>query len=400
MVLLGDGQGAFSRGAKPFAMPGGYWGSGGFVGDFDGDGHADLAVMSSAAATKPLVAFGSSGGFESPMLEIDADTLVGRVFLGSSSSQALIALKGDDVQLVTISSRRSVAASSVYHRPAGARVLVVRSRANASTHIPVVATNGIRLVTRAAEGWQENVLEPISVFGDGASGIASADLDGDGRADFVISGSSRVYFARSDGSYHAQQLQTVISSVDSITPADFDGDGMPDLVVTARGNFGLPGTVQVLRNAGGSFQPYATAMSGAPFRNDVVVDDVDGDGLPDVVIPSFDGAEVLNGICVTPRIRVAAVPADPTEGGHVTLLIHAVSPKPSGGSVIISEGGTVLGMPLSAFPLSMRSWKSPPLTPGTHTFRIDYDEQYGGSSQTEVVITTKPAIPRRRAARR
>lgn len=403
MVLFGDGHGAFPRSAKPFVMPAQYSGSRGFVGDFDGDGRADLAVTSSAATIKPIVAFGFSDGFESAALQIDADSLAGRVFLGSSSSQGIITLKGDDVQLVTISSGRNITASTIYHRPTGAGILVVRSDANASPRIAVVTANDIRLVTRAGAGWQESVLVTSSSYNP-TSGIGSADLDGDGRADFIIWGSStQVFFARSDGSYRTQGLQTAIGFVDSITPADFDGDGIPDMVVTTRGNFGSPGTVQVLRNADGSFQPYATAMSGAPFRNGVVVDDVDGDSRPDVVIPSFDGAEVLNNICVTPRVRVAALPANPSEGGHVTLVVHALSTDAFAiGLVTISESGTVLArqQPHLAYDLATMSWTSPPLTPGTHTFRIDYDDQFGGSSHIEVVVTTKPAISRHRATRR
>ncbi len=401
MVLFGDGHGAFSRAAKPFAMPAAYWGRGGFAGDFDGDGHADLAVFSSAAGTKPVVAFGSSAGFESPTLMIDADSLVGHVFIGSPSSQALLALRGDDVQLVTISSDRRVTASTIYHRPAGATILVVRSEPNAPAQFAVVtltsASTDIRLVTRGTEGWHESMLIAFS-YNNPMAGIASADLDGDGRADFIIlggDGRANLLFAKNDGSYRLQYLATV-SSVDFVTPADFDGDGVPDLIVTARGNFGSPGIVQVLRNAGGSFQPYATSMSGAPFTNDVVVDDIDGDGQPDVIIPTFDGAEVLNSICVTPRIGVAAVPEHPTEGGHVTLLIQALTPGMGGGNITISEGGSVLGE-LSSYPPSLRSWISPPLTPGTHTFRIDYVDYYGGSSHTEIVVTTM--APRHRAAR-
>ncbi|HEX3578921.1 MAG TPA: FG-GAP-like repeat-containing protein [Thermoanaerobaculia bacterium] len=402
MVLFGDGHGAFARAAKPFVMPARYSGSRGFVGDFDGDGRADLAVTSSSITTQPIIAFGSSDGFETPSLEIPADSLLGRISLGSPATQGLIALKGDDVLLVTISSGRNVTASTIYHRPSGAGILVVRSDANAPPRIAVVTANDIRLVSRVAGSWQESVLVAGSYTG--TSGIASADFDGDGRADFVIwDSSAEVFLARSDGSYRTQGLQTAIGFIDSITPADFDGDGTPDLVVTTRGNFGAPGIVQVLRNAGGSFQPYATAMSGAPFRNGVVVDDVDGDGRPDVMIPSFDGPEVLRNICVTPRIRVAAVPANPSDGGHVTLVIHALSTDAFAiGVITISEGQTVLArqQPDLAYDLATVSWTSAALTPGTHTFRIDYNDQFGGSSQTEVVVTTKPAIPKHRAARR
>ena len=404
MVLFGDGRGGFQRSAKSFVLPSRYSTSRSFAGDFDGDGHADLAITSTSSGSgsaKPILAFGSSDGFSSPTLEIDADLLLGRVFLGSPSTPALIALKGDDVQLVTISSGRNVTASTIYHRPTGADIFVVHSAATAPAQIAVVATDGIRLVTRASDGWHESVLALSSAYRGSTSGIASADLDGDGRADFVVwSLPTQALFAGSDGSYRRQGLATVGAFIDSVTPIDFDRDGLPDLVVTARGNFGYPGTVQVLHNTGGgNFQPYATATSAAPFRTGVVVDDIDGDGWPDLVIPSFDGAEVLKNICATPRIHVASLPADPTEGSRVTLVIHAISTDALAvGSITISEGSKTL---LTQQPgdFATVAWVSPALSPGTHTFRVEYQDQYFGSSLTDVVITTRPPIPRRRAAR-
>ncbi|MCU1347395.1 MAG: hypothetical protein JWO56_425, partial [Acidobacteria bacterium] len=398
MIVFGDGRGGFRRAARPFVLSSQY--SRSFAGDFDGDGRADLAVSTNGGASaKPILAFGSADGFSSPPLEIDADVFLGRVFLGPSSPPALIASKGDDVQLVTISSGHSVTASTIYHRPAGATIFVVHSAATLPAQIAVVATDGIRLVTRGPDGWRESVLA-VPFYSGGISGIASADLNGDGRPDFVVWGlTTQVLFAASDGSYRAQGLNTIGAFVDSVTPVDFDRDGLSDLVVTARGNFGYSGTAQVLRNTGGNFQPYATATTAAPFRAGVVVDDVDADGWPDLIIPSFDGAEVLKNICATPRIRVAAVPTDPVQGSRVTLVVHAISTDAFAiGLITISEGGRVLAsqQPYLAYDLATFAWTSPPLTAGTHRFRIEYNDYYGGSSQTEVVVTTRSPPPHRR----
>jgi hypothetical protein len=401
-VLFGDGKSGFPRAAKPLVLPATYSYGKGIVGDFDGDGHVDLAISSADTSSKPIIAFGTVSGFPSATLQIDADSVVGSVFLGSASPPALIVLKGDDVQLVAISSGRSATVSAVYHRPAGAAVFAVRSDGSHPAQIAVATLDKIVLVTRTIAGWQESILANSS-FVFGMSGIASADFNGDGRDDFVIWGSLSVFFARADGSYQQQNLPNSIGSVDSITPTDFDGDGVPDLVLTVRGNYGDPGKVQVLRNVGGDFQPYAGAISGAPFGAGAAVGDVDGDGRPEVLIPSFDGVEVLSNICLPPQVRVAAVPANPAEGSSVTLLIHATSITPyAEGLMTISEDGKVLGNPQARFPafeFSTASWISPRLTAGTHTFRIQHDDPYSGSSSIDFMVTTKPQIPRRRAAR-
>jgi hypothetical protein len=162
--------------------------------------------------------------------------------------------------------------------------------------------------------------------------------------------------------------------------------------------------VHVLRNVGGTFQPYTTAITGARNGTGAAVADVDGDGRPDVLIPSFDGVEILNNRCLEPRIRVAAVPANPTEGSRVTLVIHPTSIYPNAtGAVTVSEGGKVLDVPTQRFggrDLGTETWMSSPLTAGTHTFHIRYDDQFSASSSIDFVVTTKPQVPRKRAARR
>jgi hypothetical protein len=401
MVLFGDGKGGFPRAAAPLVMPALYGASGGFVGDFDGDGHADLAIVPGNAAVKPVISFGTVDGFSAALLPIDADTLLG-TFSRGSSSPGVVALKGDDVQLITISSGRTVTASTIYHRPTGAKVLAVRSEGNGPVGIALVTSAGIRLITQTQSGWHESVLTDYAFLSE-TSAITAVDLDGDGFTDYITLGNSDwMFFARGDGSYRSQPLPT-FASIYSVIPADFDGDGVPDLVITARGNYGDPGGVQVLRNAGGTFPPFATAITGAPFGNGAVVNDVDGDGRPDVVIPSFDGAEILNNRCIEARIRVAAVPANPSEGSRVTLVIYPTATNSyATGAVTVSEGGKVLDIPTQRFAardLGTETWISAPLTAGTHTFHIRYDDQFSASSSIDFVVTTKPQVPRHRAAR-
>ncbi|MEA2342377.1 MAG: hypothetical protein QOF63_546 [Thermoanaerobaculia bacterium] len=401
-ILFGDGRGGFQRVAKPFVVSSRRSIDGSFVGDFDGDGHADLAITSREAGSgKPIVAFGSADGFGSPSLEIDAESLLGRVFLGASSPRALIALKGDDVQLITISSGRNVTATTIYHRPTGAPIVVVKAAATAPAQIAVITTAGIRLITRASDGWRESVLTTRSIYSAGTA-IVSADLNGDGRADFLVSGSSypEVFFAESDGSYRIQGVASVVAW-GLITPVDFDGDGLPDLVITATGAR-FAGIAQVLHNTGGSFEVYATATSAAPYGSGVVFDDVDGDGRPDLMIPSYDGVELLKNICATPRVRVTALPAHPVEGSRVTLVVHAISTDGlTIGGITISEGSRVLAsqQPFLAYDLATVTWISPPLSAGTHVFRVGYEDFYAGSSEINVTVTALPPQPRRRSVR-
>lgn len=395
-VMFGDGRGGFAGGAQ-LLLPAGY--DAGTVGDFDGDGHADLAI---AVNGKISVAFGTSGGFAAPSLQIDADSLIGSMVLGNSTPPALVALRGDDVVLLTISSGRNVTATTIYHRPAGARVEIVH-RAPALPAQLSVGTQDDRLllVTFDGNAWHESQLLAEPFFSRNSVVLAAADVNGDGRVDYTMSGGTeRILYANADGSWTTRNFGSW-GFIDSVDLVDVDGDGRPDLLMTSRQNYGDPGTVQVERNNGdGTFSPYDVATDAAPYGGAIVAD-INGDGHPDILQASFDGVELLQSVCATPRVRVEALPAAPADNTPVTLVIHAISTDGFAiGGITISENGKTVGQtqPNLAWDLATSTWISPPLTPGTHTFTITYNDQFGGTSQTTVTVTTRPQT-RGRAAR-
>jgi hypothetical protein len=79
----------------------------------------------------------------------------------------------------------------------------------------------------------------------------------------------------------------------SVTVADVNGDGIPDLVVPNAGTPAQPGkTVSVLLgNGDGTFAPQRTFTVGTvPFA--VSVADVNGDGRPDLIVVNYKGSSV------------------------------------------------------------------------------------------------------------
>ena len=88
---------------------------------------------------------------------------------------------------------------------------------------------------------------------------------------------------------------TYISGMDpapAMVVADVNGDGIPDVIVGG-GCLGAPcirqhGTVGVLLgNGDGTFQPVMTYDSGGAGVQSVAVADVNGDGKPDIVVANF-----------------------------------------------------------------------------------------------------------------
>jgi hypothetical protein len=66
-------------------------------------------------------------------------------------------------------------------------------------------------------------------------------------------------------------------------------------------------SIRIARNAGGGkFMPYIATAGGS--LGGWIVGDADGNGVPDIVMPTSEGVVVLRNVCAHPRIRVTALP--------------------------------------------------------------------------------------------
>jgi hypothetical protein len=127
--------------------------------------------------------------------------------------------------------------------------------------------------------------------------VAVADVNGDGKRDLVVAnygifdhstgqvtGSDVwVLLGQGDGTFAPQQAFPAGPQPTSVVVADVNGDGIPDLVVANAGDSASSGCVSVLLgNGDGSFQNQQTFQVGS-YPSSVAVADVNGDGKPDLV---------------------------------------------------------------------------------------------------------------------
>jgi hypothetical protein len=164
-----------------------------------------------------------------------------------------------------------------------------------------------------------------------AEGVAIADVNGDGIPDILVAnecadnicqnGSVGVLLGNSNGTF-----KTAVAYLSggqrgiSVTVADVNGDGIPDLVVANASNLGELGVL--LGNGNGTFQAAETFFSGGPLAISVAVTDINGDGKPDLLV-----ANLCTGtMCGTPAGSVGVLINTSVSGSTTTLVS---SPNPS-----------------------------------------------------------------------
>ena len=132
--------------------------------------------------------------------------------------------------------------------------------------------------------------------------VTAADVNGDGLPDLIVAnyGSKTVSVllnttapGATTPSFATQQTFATGTQPVSVTVADVNGDGMPDLIVANNGS----NTVSVLLNTtapGATTPSFATQQTFAtgtqPFS--VTAADVNGDGKPDLIVTNYGGNTV------------------------------------------------------------------------------------------------------------
>jgi hypothetical protein len=135
---------------------------------------------------------------------------------------------------------------------------------------------------------------PYSLGANGATSVAVADVNGDGKLDVIVATGSNtgglvgVLLGNGDGTFQAE----VTYGSGGISPlalavADVNGDGHPDVVIANQcvDSTCTSSNVGVLLNSGtGTFETPTTYGSGGLFPDWVVITDVNGDSKPDLVV--------------------------------------------------------------------------------------------------------------------
>jgi hypothetical protein len=160
----------------------------------------------------------------------------------------------------------------------------------------------------------DGTFQPVVTYGSGgyfASSVAIADVNSDGMQDLLVANqcvsgadcnSGTVSILLGDGTGAFGAAQTFASggfSPNSIVAADVNGDGIPDLLVldncltescTDHGQVAV-----LLGNGGGAYQAAQIYDSGSFLAHSLAVADLNGDGKPDLIVSNEGFVSVLLG---------------------------------------------------------------------------------------------------------
>jgi hypothetical protein len=381
-ILIANGDGTFQ--APVMYATGSYQPMSVAVGDFNGDGAADLVVASQCASS---VSCGI--GQVSVLLGNGDGTFQAPVSYSTGATSAAFLAVGD-------------------FNNDGAADLAV---ANAGTQDSV----GILL------GNGDGTFQTAVLYASGgvfASSVAVADFNGDGAPDLVVvngcatytnlsnltcsaSGSVAVLLGNGDGTFQPPVIYgSGGSEADFVAVADFNGDGNLDLAVGNRGptGGGSGGVVSLLLgNGDGTFQPAGAYSTGGSSAASVSRGDFNGGGHPDLAVVNQCPT---SGSCTNSIVGVlsnttsnfslyanstslnsAVNPAAPSQA---VLLTATVTPRFNAGAptgnVTFYDGATALSaVAVSSGQASYTAWFA---SPGPHTLQAVYsgDTNYAASS--------------------
>ena len=254
--------------------------------DFNGDGRPDYVVAHYAGGVS--VFLGSSGGVLTPARFSTPSGTVGVLAADfnrdGKADVAALSSRQANVTVILGNGDGTFGARASY-RVGGDPWEVATADLNRDGSLDILATTGLPDELRILYGTATGTFTGPRVFGAGdlPTGIATGDFNGDGDVDVALASFGEDFVTvmlGGGGGFRSTRNFRAIDSPDSIVAADFTGDGVLDL---AAGTFLLGTQVAVLQGLGdGTFGPPAVFPLAGPVL-DLETSDLNGDGKLDLV---------------------------------------------------------------------------------------------------------------------
>ena len=442
-VFLGNGDGTFQPQASYSAGASGnaYAVA---VGDFNADGNPDLVVtnVANGSATISVLMGHGDGTFELPVTHVVGNypsAVVVGDFNGDGNADIAVADRDDNTISVLLGNGDGTFQAQTTYASGNSPVALVALSLKGDGILDLVAANASDNTLSVLLGNGDGTFQAQATYAVGTSPVALAaeDLNGDGNVDLVAANASdntlSVLLGSGNGTLQPQMTYSTGNSPAAVVTTDLDGDGKVDLVVTNGGD----NTLSVLLGKGdGTFQPAITIPVGAG-PGGLAAGDYNGDGLTDVasvantapskvtvllsqhtvvatatgvslstpgtheVLASYAGDDdhapsqsapiALAGPALTATTTVLGASPNPTSAGQAVTFTATVSPTPGGtpaGTMSFYDGATLLGtVAVNSGGIATLTTSSLPLGANTITAIYSGNATFAGSTSSTLTET-------------
>ena len=294
-VFLGNGTGGFTEATgSPYATS--YNPTNVAVGDFNGDGNQDLAITTANGGLYQLTvllgngsgSFAKAAGSPFALGGIIQQFVVGD-FNGDGKADLAVSNDYTSIAILLGTGDGGFSAATSYPTGAGPYTLAVGDFNNDGKADIAVANNvggGVTILLGNGTGGFTTATGSPFVSGVYPISLAVGDFNGDGMADLAISGDIRnasltILLGNGTGGFTEAPGNPILleAYLGNIVVADFNGDGKADLAVASQGS------VHVLLGdgSGGFTQGLGSPLSVPNGGWQLLVADFNGDGRADLV---------------------------------------------------------------------------------------------------------------------
>jgi hypothetical protein len=296
-VMLGNGDGTFHSpvvynltAGVPYAVA---------LADFNGDGKLDVAVITADEDGYPsnvIILLGNGDGtLQSPVAyasQTDGVTIIAGDVNGDGKQDVVVGSPNGPISVMYGKGDGSFQAPILLYAPANEIGLYSAAVAdfNGDGRLDIVGAMsypmaGIAIFLQNRDGSfspGQNYLTPIPT----GVGVASADFNGDGNADVLLTGYSAAevaFLGNGDGTFQSPLYLNSLPAPGLVTLADFNRDGNVDVLIQNYSTSPGLGAVAIGGDGYGYFFDNVANLNTAGGTAATAVGDFNGDGWPDIV---------------------------------------------------------------------------------------------------------------------